>query len=423
MNAAQGAVLHGGLMPAEARTRSRWGARDILLAALAVAYPFHYYVAGPGGIVDVSLGDAVVALVVIGFGLSLLWDRLAVPRYIGPVVAFMLVALGSLLYPLMRPESVPSFFDPLPGILEIAKVAGSAAWMVAIFALLRRDPIGGVKSFAAMSVIAASGFAAATIYQSLLWPGSRPRGPFENENLYANYLAFNAFLAAMLARMDELVVRRGPRVPLWLALPLLLVGILATGSRGAIIGAALAYPLILRWRWPSGRGGTPVVAALAMLVLSGYGLIAFWQANPFIADRVATILRGQGPNIQDRLHLQAMAVEAFSTSPVLGIGFHQFPQYAEAVHGWKRTVVHNTYLAMAAEVGEVGLIVFAWLVVRVMLDALRIGRGPAAAIGRPVLAIVVATLVQGLFANVEHYRSLWIAMGILASIDTAVARR
>lgn len=421
MSGAQGAVIYGQRISA-GTIRVRWGLREALLAALAIAYPFHFYVTGPGGIVDISVGDVIVAMVVIAFCLSLLWGRMVFPRYTGPVVGFMLVALGSLAYPLARPESLPAFFDPLPGIQEVAKVAGSAAWMVAVYALLRRNPVGGLRVFASVSVIAASGFAVATIHQSLMSSGSRPRGPFENENLYANYLAFNAFLAAMLARLDELHgMRAGPRVPLWLTMPLLLVGILATGSRGAIIGAALACPLIVKWNQPSKLLGTRA-ATLAMLALSGCGLLIFWQANPFIANRVSTIVRGQGPNIEERIHLQVMAIEAFSTSPVLGIGFHQFPQYAEAVHGWKRTVAHNTYFTMAAELGEVGLIAFAWLFVRVVLDAVRIGRAPAAAIGRSVLAIVVATLAQGLFANVEHYRSLWIAMGILAGIDAVVAR-
>jgi O-antigen ligase len=416
-------VLHGTQSGGEAGARPRWGMRESLLAALAIAYPFHYYIGSAGGVTDVSLGDAVVGLAVLGFFLSLLWDRIAFPRYIIPVAVFMLVALASLIYPLMRVEPAPAFLDLQPGVLEIVKVAGSAAWMLGIYALLRRAPIAGMRVFVTVSVLVASAFALGTILQSLTEAKTRPSGPFENENLYANYLALNVFLAAMLARLHELDGARGTRVPLWLATPILLVGILATGSRGALLGSVLAYPLILRWRRPSMVSGRRLAAAVLAVGLSGWGLVAFWQANPFIAWRISTIVSGQGPNIQERSHLWEMAIEAFASSPVLGIGYHQFPQYAEAVYGWKNQVAHNTYLTMAAELGGIGLIAFAWLFVPVIRDAVRISRGAAFSVGRPVLAIVAATLIQGFVANVEHYRSLWIAMGLLAGIDGVVARR
>jgi O-antigen ligase len=413
------AVFRGSPRRAEAAAGPTWGICATLLAALAVAYPFHYYVEGPGGVTDVSLGDAVVAIVVIGFVISLLWDRIAFPRYVIPTAVFMLVALTSLLYPLLA-GSEPAFFDPRSGVLEIVKVAGGAAWMLAVYILLRRAPLAGFRIFATVSVIAASAFALGTVVQSLVQADTRPSGPFENENLYANYLALNVFLSATLARLHELDgAGRGARAPLWLTTPILLVGILATGSRGALIGAAAAYPLLLNWRRPSGTSRRRLAATVLAVVLSGCGIVAFWHANPFIAWRISTVLSGQGPNIQDRANLWGMALEAFAGAPVLGIGYHQFPQYAEAIHGWRVTVPHNTYLSMAAELGGVGLIAFAGLFVPVIRDALRVGRGQAFIVGRPILAIVVATLIQGFFANVEHYRSLWIAMGLMAGMEGA----
>ncbi len=417
MSASQEAVLRRRAVPAEAACH--WGLRDTLLALLAVAYPFHYYVEAPGGQIDTSLGDVVVAIVVIGFCLSLLWDRIAFPRYLGPTAVFMLVAVASLAYPIGAPDAAPAFFSPLAGILEVVKVAGSAAWMVATYVLLRRAAIRGLRIFAAGSIMVAAAFALITIREGLTQQGVRPMGPFENENLYANYLMLNVFLATMLIRLRDIDGgQRGARVPIWLAIPILLVGILATGSRGALVGAALAFPLVLAWpRW-SAWSAKRLFGTLLILVLAAYGVVAFWHANPFIADRLSTLLSGAGPNIEERAHLRDMALEAFFASPVLGIGFHQFPAYAEAVHGWKAQVAHNTYLMVAAELGVIGLMAFAWLFLSVIRDAMRMDQRLALAIGRPILAIVAATLIQGLVANVEHYRSLWIAMGLLAAIPT-----
>ncbi len=423
MSASQEAVLRQQPVPADAAFRGHWKLRDTLLAVLALAYPFHYYVKGLGGEIDTSLGDVVVAIVVIGFSVSLLWDRIAFPRYLGPTAVFMLVAVASLAYPLWAPDSAPSFFSPLAGTLEVVKVAGSAAWMLATYVLLRRGAIRGLRIFATASVIAATAFALVTIQEGLTQQSVRPMGPFENENLYANYLMLNVFLATMLVRLRDIDGRqRGTHVPIWLATPILLVGILATGSRGALVGAALAFPLVIAWpRRSAWSAAKRLSRTLLALVLAAYSVVAFWHANPFIADRLSTMLSGAGPNIEERAHLRDMALEAFFASPVLGIGFHQFPEYAEAVHGWKAQVAHNTYLMVAAELGVIGLMAFAWLFLSVIRDAIRMDQRLTLAIGRPILAIVAATLIQGFVADVEHYRSLWIAMGILAAITYATA--
>ena len=422
MNAAQ-AVLHARALPVAPAARRRWGLRETLLVALAIAYPFHYDTGTAGTVIDASLGDIVVAVVCLGFCVSLLWDRIAFPRYLAPTVGFMLVGLASLLVPLAGPEKAPAYFNPLAGVLEVVRVGGNAAWMLAVYTLLRRAPIAGLRVFAPVSVLAASIFSITTIRESLMAWGVRPGGPFPNENLYADYLAFNVFLSVMLARLDERDGKpSGLRIPFLLTTPLLLVGILATGSRGAILGAAVAFPVLLTWRRPAVRSWRRLIPALVALGLTGCGAVAYWHANPFIAGRVSTIVSGQGPNIEDREYLRAMAIEAFSTSPVLGIGYGQFPGYAETVHGWRRQPVHDTYLSIAAEVGVVGLAAFAWLFGLVIRDAVALGRGPAAAVSRPLLAIILAVLGQSLVSNGEHYRSMWIAMGMLAGVYDAAGR-
>src|SRR5205807_2315197 len=193
----------------------------------------------------------------------------------------------------------------------------------------------GLRVFAPVSILAASLFSIITIRESLMAWGVRPGGPFPNENLYADYLAFNVFLSVMLARLDERDGNPpGLRVPLWLTTPLLLVGILATGSRGAILGAALAFPVLLRWRRPA----------------SG---------------------------------------------------------------SWRRLI---------PALGALGLAAFAWLFGLAIRDAVVLGRGPAAAVAKPALAIILAVLGQSLVSNGEHYRSLWIALGMLAAVYEAAGR-
>ena len=406
----------------EISPRRTWGMREVALSLLAVAYPFHFYAQGPAEIFDLSLGDAIIAIVVVGFCIRVMWGRFSLPQYIKPVMAFMLVAFASLLVPLLRPALDSSFFTPGVGFVELVKVVASACWMIACYVLLRRDPLGGIRIFGIVSVLIATVFAVLTVHESLVLPGTRPSGPFENENLYANYLTLNLLLALLLARHDGAGGSWGKVwTPARVSVPILLVGILATGSRGALIGAAVALPLAFKWRLPHRLSLTRAAAISITLVLSGYGLLTFWQSNPFIAERVSSIVTGEGPNIVVREDLWEAAYGAFLTFPLLGIGYHQFPQYAEAVYGLRPTVPHNTYLSIAAELGLIGLFAFFWLLAAVIRDGLRMARTLSTEVPRVLVMCVLATLVQGFFADVEHYRSLWIAFGMLAALRTRFA--
>jgi len=419
MNAIEHAIPIGGRGWVEAASRPRWGIRELLLIAWAGIYPFHFYVGSSTDQVNFSLGDAVVALVGAGLFVGLLAGRSSLPGYTKAVFVFVLVTMASFLSPLLRSGSLPFSFDPTVGALAIAKFVGSALWMIALYALLRPSPFDGIRTFSTVSIVAAGAFAVTTIHESLVLPGTRPSGPFENENLYANYLSLNLFLATMLAQWSRDHGGRGVRLPTWLVVPILLVGILATGSRGAIIGAAVTYPLAFRWRWPHRLSVKRIAAILATLGLSGYGLVMFWQANSFIAGRVSGVLSGEGPNIDNREDLWRAALDAFRASPLVGQGYGQFPQYAEGVRGLNPTVTHDTYLSVAAELGLMGLLAFAWLLFVVIRDGVRTSRKPGMSSTRLLVLFVLATLAQGLFADVEHYRSLWVAFAMLAALGTA----
>lgn len=403
--------------------RWAWELRTLALFTLAVVYPFHAEVEVSFGVVNTSLGDALIAVALTGYLVGLI-RHFDAPRYLKPAFLFLVIAALSLLYPVFRPETAVISFDPMVGLFAMAKFAAGAGWMVAMYAFLRRDPFAGIGAFSKVSVIVGTVFAAWTVSMSLAQPGTRPGGPFANENLYANYLALNLFLATMLVRLEETRPSRPRfRVPLWLSAPVLLVGMLATGSRGALIGIAVTYPWTLRWHTPGRSSVRQALAILFTLTLSSVALVTFWRANPFIAERVSGLLSHEGPNIESRLDLWGAALEAFLTAPLLGIGYGQFPQYAESVRGMEPTVVHNTFLSVAAELGVVGLAALVWLFLIIIRDGLRQSPRHEATVARYAALFICATLVQGFFANVEHYRSLWIVTGMLAAMAVLDLRK
>lgn len=83
-------------------------------------------------------------------------------------------------------------------------------------------------------------------------------GVFLNQNLYGCAVALA--LAAALA-YDYL---------LWLAIPFSLAALINCGSRGAVIGAGVAWMIVL-WRWFRPAAAFAVIATLALVVLSGTG--------------------------------------------------------------------------------------------------------------------------------------------------------
>ncbi|OLC36026.1 MAG: hypothetical protein AUH81_08825 [Candidatus Rokubacteria bacterium 13_1_40CM_4_69_5] len=103
---------------------------------------------------------------------------------------------------------------------------------------------------------------------------------------------------------------------------------------------------------------------------------------------------------------------------MFGIGYGQFPSYAGYMRLWRAQVAHQTYLSMGAELGLLGLLVFLWLLWAVMRDSWRVqvAKGGGSRLGRICCGFAVATSVQGLFNNVEQFRSLWITFGIVAAL-------
>lgn len=98
---------------------------------------------------------------------------------------------------------------------------------------------------------------------------------------------------------------------------------------------------------------------------------------------------------------------------MLGVGYGQFRYFALVATG-ENKVAHQTYLAIGAELGVVGLAAFATLLIAVLRDTLSPSRRPYPVVTRAGRGYVLAVLVQGMFMNVQHSRALWICFGVLA---------
>ena len=202
-----------------------------------------------------------------------------------------------------------------------------------------------------------------------------------------------------------LMIDRGPRQMLWrivgcLGCVVAFAGILATGTRGAMLAAcaavviaalAKAWSMVARRHTaklthaPAGvalaknRGRTlivPVIAGLmALLLLGGTWLVVGNQvserAKAAVAEvRSALSKKNYASDTGARIAMAKWAVEAFAQKPMTGSGAGSFRTIAQQAIASERLVgvrahaqAHNTPLHIAATLGVPGLILFGWIVV------------------------------------------------------------
>lgn len=393
-----GAELHRSRV---ASVASEYPLRDLLLVCIFALYPFH-------AVMDlvvqanVSYADPVVGAVLV-LWLVGAFGAVRIPRYSVLLALFGFVALLSLGVNALDP--VP-YFSLRRGLVKFVKLLGSTAWFVAVFALVRRDPSRYVATAATISIAVASAFALLALHDAMFLATDRQTGPFQNPNLFGNYLVFNACLGLYLR--ETWVATRWPRSS-WLALGAVGViasGVLATGSRGSLLAAGLAGGTIFVGSAQFSRRDGLVAVAVGALTVA-VGTILVWLTAPALVGRFLST-----ENLEGRFHLWETALEAFASSPLFGIGYGQYQEYLVA-EGGREIGSHNTYLLVASELGVVGVVPLLALLGSVFRDGLRaLAREPKALF---LLAFVVGTAGQALVTDVDNFRSLWIALGAIAA--------
>jgi putative inorganic carbon (HCO3(-)) transporter len=175
----------------------------------------------------------------------------------------------------------------------------------------------------------------------------------------------------------------------------------------AVVGATF-----VAWRW---RALIAIAAAVA--VLAGIAVSAP-QLRHSIAHHTS---KGLNDATSSRASLVANGIRIAVAHPVAGVGVGGFKRaYADRVHFKgkepKKAASHDTPVTVAAEEGFIGLALFAWLVVALLLQAVR--RVDGTLPGKAALAAglaLAAILVHSLFYN-DFFEdpTTWLLFGLLA---------
>ncbi|CAN5706541.1 hypothetical protein BH10ACT1_BH10ACT1_36130 [soil metagenome] len=264
----------------------------------------------------------------------------------------------------------------------------------------------------------------------------RHAGPIGEQNRWAQSLAVVLPVALALATSDR---ERSIRLLGKLCCGGILVGIVLTYSRGAVVGLALTGLIAVAARWVRVKVAVTVVV-VAVIGLAAFAPVFVGRAST-VVDAGSSVSKADDRNAQvdgsvaNRTTEATAAFSVFSRHPAVGVGVGLFPTYfqdearrqgADRIVGVNREA-HDLYLGIAAEMGLAGLITFAGLIVALItpLAAVRrrelAERRDVAMLATGLALGVVTYLTTGLFLHFAYIRYFWLLASLAAAMGMVEA--
>jgi O-antigen ligase len=193
----------------------------------------------------------------------------------------------------------------------------------------------------------------------------------------------------------------------------LLMGIVATHSRGGSLGLAVG---VFVWVLMSKRKGLAFL--LALVATAGVLLLAppsFWRRNETISQFEEDV------SVQGRLQAWQVAERIVKERPLLGVGESAFlsawNRYSAIDAGLHPYVAHNLELEVLGQLGILGLIGMLGFVACAVISAWRARNGPMSNEARAVFASLIGYLVCQQFSGYSLSWFLYSLAAFAACID------
>jgi O-antigen ligase len=209
--------------------------------------------------------------------------------------------------------------------------------------------------------------------------------------------------------------RRSWRVAAGIAVPILVLQVVATLTRGYWLGflAGGATILLSAHRLQERARFRALVAKLAIgfavAVVLVFGAMAHWgllESIDVVSRRAGTLTKlGVDPSTRVRITEWTLAAKHFSKTPIFGTGYGFGLEFFDPLtrvrtHRW--WFIHNSYLFFLLKMGVLGLLSFSWILAvffRRTLKALPSAEG----VGRVLLVGFIASAVQLLVMAATNY--------------------
>lgn len=259
---------------------------------------------------------------------------------------------------------------------------------------------------------------AGALVSFLLLHSARATGPLENPNDLAYVL-----VAAVPLLIALFPPRRVPRprlvtASIGAAAVVLVLGTVATVSRGGLVALACVVSWLVVRRGLSGRVLWGLGATVAVL-----GLVAATLFSAHVESAVAQKGYVATSNVEARELRWEAAVEMMAAHPLSGVGPGGFRTTYRDVSGnaepaTPNPVVHNMYLEVAAELGVPGLVAFGAVIATAFAA---VGRARRRSTDRSlplaVEAALIGIVVASIFLSEEFYMPLWSMVALACALD------
>ena len=263
--------------------------------------------------------------------------------------------------------------------------------------------------------------------------GKGPTGPMADEN--------DACLALVVALPYAWFLSQSPRntakqkMMFLGAAVVILLGIVATASRGGFVGLAVVA-LSIFFLSPNKMRNLFIGLLL--------GLVMLWQAPDTFWKEMGTITDTKEETADERLFTWRRGLEMWADHPFLGVGAGNFPwRLAEyklksrehdpmerRVLGGRQA--HSIYLTVLPELGIIGTTVFValiWNIVRKLRKTAGTARKYRSdpiceelfLLNRAVMMSLLGFLSAGAFISVLYYPHLWYLIGFALMVEHALA--
>jgi putative inorganic carbon (HCO3(-)) transporter len=335
-----------------------------------------------------------------------IWRAWRTPEQaLAPLTIFLLIALADVATGLVAaggPAIPLHTLGPLSFLLIVAlMVRGEAEVERVAIALCIAGAVLGLG--AAYSVL---------VHPTALFPlnvetggeAARAAGPFGESNFFALSMA-------ALVPFSVHLISRGPPLRLLGAVSAcsLVAGVLATGSRGALIAIAFGLvAFVIFSKDKRARLAVAIALLAAVAIAPAFSAQTSSSANRTISGRVT----------ENRI-----SVAMFLDHPVSGVGPGGYPplyrDYARKIGNDPRSMrePHSLPLQIAAEQGVVGL--FAWVVAgAVAVGYARKRRLWQVPVGRATILALTTYLVGSLFLHGSQLNLLFILVGLLFALGS-----
>jgi O-antigen ligase len=254
--------------------------------------------------------------------------------------------------------------------------------------------------------------------------GSRLASALDDPNETAAVLVAAAVLAVALGASERRPFRR---LFAYMAALAAVLGVAATASRGGLValGVAAVAAVLFGGRW---RGRVALLAAAGALLVAGWFVLLAPAGS-----------RAHVSNLQTgRTTLWTVAERAIEANPVIGVGNDNYTIAAKdylvrpgATTDAQQVVIdpkvaHDMYLELWADLGIVGLLIFAGLVLFTLRAALtaikalsRAGRRDDEVLARAVVVAIIAMLGADFFISDLYSKQLFLLLAVAASLGSA----